>query len=252
MAYGIRIYNTSGYTQIDGEYRNLQLIKKTQMNIPKATLVDLANRIVTAGAATYPHQSVNSIVAIERLSDYTDDLRYQLSMQRIHYDHGANSGSAAGTYQTIIMSTDYDKAITVNVYEFDVVGTQSANPYGIRVRNPNTGQLVFDSNYLPMRVVNYNRTSAPFDTTTKVAFTLTNAANGKRYAIAITENFFYYAQASTQRQFTYGGVRQVLSGGNYQFKYTNHNERKTGMPNVSNKSYAEEAKGLIVIDVSGY
>lgn len=252
MAYGIRIYNANGYTQIDGEYRNLQLIKKTQMNIPKATLVNLNSRIVTAGAATYPHQSVNSIIAIERLSDFTDDLRYQLSMQRIHYDHGANSGGSAGTYQTIIMSTDYDKAITVNVYEFDVVGQQGNNAYGIRVRNPNTSQLVFDSNYLPMRVVNYNRTVAPFNTTTKVAFTLTTPASGKRYAIAITENFFYYAQASTQRQFTYGGIRQVLSGAEYQFKYTNHNEVKTGMPRVSSKEYADETKGLLIIDVSNY
>lgn len=253
MAFGVRIYNADGYTQIDENYRNLQLINKTQLKIPKATTGNLASRWVDAGAATYKHLSPTSIIAIERLSDFKDDLRYQLSMQRIHYDNGTNSGSAAGSYQTIIMSTDYDKEITVNVYEFDVVTLAANSTYGMRVWHPTTGDLVFDSGYLPMKVANFARTSAPFAGTDKIAFTLTNPASNKRYAIAITENFFYYAQASTQRQFSYGGVRQVLEAdGNYTFKYTYHTEVKLFMPNVSSKEYSDESKGLLIIDVSNY
>ena len=75
MAKGIRIKGQHGFLQIDSSYRNMRLIGKSGITIPRATTKMVGSQLViTAGSLYYTPVNNDSVIAIEKLSNMSDSV----------------------------------------------------------------------------------------------------------------------------------------------------------------------------------
>lgn len=240
--HGLRVVGTHGIAQIDSEYKNLHLINKQSLTIPSGTASPRKT-----GAVQYVRQRADSIIAVEKMTDFNNSDNSVIVITEILWDSSAGGG--AGTQTVLIGSSNVNTAISVNVYEFaniDVSGGGSG--HGLRVFNA-IGQIVFDSKYMPMRVVGYNRTDAAFGSTPIIRLPI----SGRRFAVAIPEQFQQNSAYTTSRQWSYGGVRQEQSGSDFIFHHSYADDVFYGASNAgSGYAYFSNAKSMLILDVTNF
>lgn len=121
MGYGLVFKNNSGSITVDGMYKNMDLLRVEQAPVGLALRWSLPKPGVTC-----VYSPAGYVLAHAYAGNNTAP-----------FFEGSQVFSSAGSGQLI---------------HFQTQPIQSA-PYGINVRNPNTGELVFSSRVKPMRVV---------------------------------------------------------------------------------------------------
>lgn len=144
MAWGVRIRNGSNIIQIDERYRNLQLIQKGSL-LPDKTTADSGGHVYPMAYGTLSFSGlVNPVMVI--------------NCQDPAYYSGANP---AGGQHSFDLFRPKANSSPIYWWLFDDVKPAVATPgWGMRVRNPATNQVVYDSRIPPFRVVD---NIAPFD-----------------------------------------------------------------------------------------
>lgn len=249
MTAGLRLETTNGYTQIDERYSNYYLVSKSSVTVPKATN---KTTYITPGVYTFWLNADGSedddIIAIARKSDYVNNNKYRLGFLRQKFDASTPNEASHGRTLCTIFSNDYDKSITVDVFKFrKFTSLPLTTNFGLEIYNE-SGQIVFSSNYKPMRVISSGRSTAIYSS--GVSFSLTVPAN-KTYAVAMPETFYDYWAVGSQRQITYGAFGQYTSESNYVFTSTYVQDLITNQSN-RNYQYTDNTKSLLLIDVSNY
>jgi len=133
MALGVRVRNSSGFIQIDGNYRNAALVAKHVI-----TPTGSANQ----NGMYYTSLTITAINPF--LVGYTGNTNNDMSISFV--SRTGNSWSFHIFTRTLA---------AVEIYHFDNMSiAQVANVnVGIRIRNVNTGEVVFDSRCKYMRVI---------------------------------------------------------------------------------------------------
>lgn len=137
MAFGLQVYNSSGILQIDQDYQNYFLLRKTSLTVTgTASITDKrANKNFTA----YTRLRTDSIIAI----------RCNTTGAWVYYYEQISNYPNVLCFQAVGVSG----TVSFDVFEFGKLTSYATSGYGLQVFTA-TGECVFDSTQKPMRVKN--------------------------------------------------------------------------------------------------
>ena len=245
MAKGIRIKGQHGFLQIDSSYRNMRLIGKSSITIPRATTKMVGSQLViTAGSLYYTPVNNDSVIAIEKLSNMSDSVSSTIRCEKII----STLPEIKGKIVYLISSTNYNTPESVNVYEFSPSFIKSDANYGMRIYNSQKSQLIFDSGHAPLNVVSFKRENAPYVGNKAL---ITDLPSNRRYAVATPENSLGWVVSGVWAQLIYGGFRQYLNNGLMRFSYDPQLEAVNISPAYNGSvDHVDNTRSMLIIDVT--
>lgn len=186
--YGARFRNASNVAQIDGVYRNLQLVAKGS-DVPDQTSP-------SSGGFDYP----NAWKAL----NFTGLTNPVMVIRCVDPAYFAGNSTGAGAFAfRLYRPKTASSAIEWWLFD-DVKPTSLAPGWGMRVRNKDTNEVVYDTRLPPFRVVDQ---IAPFTMPTSGTADYSYPA-GKKYA---------YTSAKMAARHTNQGASTVLISREYSF-----------------------------------
>ena len=242
---GVRIKGNHGFLQIDSSYRNMRMIGKSNISIPRASTQVIAGKtIITAGSVYYTPVDNASVIAIEKLSNMNDNEAATIRCEKVV----STLPEIRGKIIYLISSTNYNSSETVAVYEFSPSFIKSSANWGMRVYNSKTNQLVFDSGHAPLNVVSFKRENAVYVNNKAL---ITDLPSNRRYAVVTPENSLGWVIAGAYAQWIYGGFRQYPSGSLTRFSYDPQVEVARISPAYNGTvEYVDNTRSMLIIDVT--
>lgn len=166
-SYGLRVVNDTNAVQIDQDYRNYVLLNKITVTSVDATTAGVAFTTYGCTWVSYTTVSTKSLLAF-----------------RSDYPVAIMDATVSGT-QTVYKIGVVAGYVPITIYEFGPAPA-STDGYGLRVWN-GSSEVVFDSNYHYMRIVDYWTCS--YDPATGDLYVKQNAINAKTYSSPSTLAF---------------------------------------------------------------
>jgi len=237
MAYGLRVFGDAGNVQLDETYRNFHLIGKgTASTNTSSTQGDSSTGTVTVTGCTIP------ILAV------------RCSTHGVTYNVQSVSGST-WTFRVFASGAGF---ATFEWFCFDMVSQPPSGKWGLRVFN-SAGQVTFDSNFKPMRVVDFIKNFDLAGTNgTPTNVTKTYTAGRSYTAVTVRQGvyvnaFFTGLDFSRTEVFWFcGGAQAVADGVNVGRILTDHKTITNTQPGSIATAAANAIVDFIVIDLTDY